>query len=246
MERSVTPWRALDDDLAANGSVLGPTTDSVGGASPDPRTWLVLGGVAAAAALAIVAAWLVIAGPTPVAIVQTGTAPVVAGADDGASGPATTGAPGEIVVHVAGAVRRPGLVRLATGSRVGDAIEAAGGLGPRVDAARLGAEVNLAAVVADGDRVVVPSRDDAVRGAGAGGEAPSGSGAVAQGGGGPIDLNSASAEALESLPGIGEVTAARIVEARNERPFASLDELLERKVVGPATLAKIRDLVVVR
>jgi len=168
-----------------------------------------------------------------------------------AAAPATA----EVVVHVAGAVRRPGLVTLPAGSRVGDAIDAAGGLGPRVDVARLGTEVNLAAVIGDGERVVVPSRDDPVTGS-AGGAGGGASGGTTPGGtdgssgrtgqGGPVDLNHASAKELEALPGIGEVTAAKIIEARSEQPFRSVDELLERKIVGTAMLAKFHDLVVVR
>lgn len=152
-----------------------------------------------------------------------------------------------LVVAVAGAVQRPGVVDLPPGSRVGDAIAAAGGYGPSVDAARAAIELNLAAPLVDGQQIVVPARGDGSAsdvgsGAGSGSGAGGGDGSAA----GPVDLNRATAEQLDSLPGVGPATIAKIMAAREERPFASLDELVERKVLGPATLEKIRDLAVVR
>ena len=143
-----------------------------------------------------------------------------------------------IVVEVIGAVRHPGLVRLQADSRVADAIEAAGGFSPAVDTAAVAANLHLAKPVADGDQVRVPSRGDA---------APPQVAASSGGGttGAPIDLNTATESELDALPGIGPATVAKIVAARTERPFGSIDELRERKISGQATLAKIRDLVVV-
>jgi competence protein ComEA len=138
-----------------------------------------------------------------------------------------------IVIDVAGAVLRPGLVRIARGDRVGDAIAAAGGFAPRVDLAEASRSLNLAQELEDGAKVVVP-----LLGSGT----PQG-GSVASEGDGRIDLNQADQAALEGLPGIGPVTAARIIEARQERPFASVDELRSREVVGEAVFEEIRDLV---
>jgi competence protein ComEA len=236
MERSVTPWRVLEAD-----PIVEPGPSTGGPAAAPWRAWPLLGGLAAAAGLAAIAIALVATGPTPIAVVEVDP---VAGVVDATSVPGTSGsaasaAPAEIIVHVAGAVARPGLVRLPPGSRVADAIDAAGGLGPRVDVARLGREVNLAAVLVDAERVLIPSRDDT----------PAAVGALippASASDGLVDLNRATAAELEQLPGIGEVTAAKIIAARDERPFRSLDELLERKVLGPATLEKIRALVVIR
>ena len=150
---------------------------------------------------------------------------------------------GEVIVDLQGAVVQPGIQRLPVGSRVGDAIAAAGGYGPRVDAARAAVELNLAAPVHDGDRIVVPARGDPSTTAGGSGV---GKGGESAGSGGLVDLNTATAAELDELPGVGPVTAQKIIDARAEQPFASVDELRERKVVGAATFDKLRDLVTVR
>ena len=148
---------------------------------------------------------------------------------------------GEVVIDVAGAVVTPGVYRLRPGARIGDAIDAAGGFSPRVDADRVAAELNLAATLSDGQQVRVPSRDDPASGA---------AGPVAGGGAGDspsglIDLNSATQAELESLPGIGPVTAGKIIEARSKAPFATVDELRERGLVGEKTFDSIKALVTV-
>ena len=98
-------------------------------------------------------------------------------------------------------------------------------------------------MINDGDRIVIPSRDDPPVASG-----PSSSGAEGPTGpaGGLVDLNSATASELDALPGIGPVTAQKIIDARAEKPFASVDELRERKVVGASTFEKLRDLITVR
>jgi competence protein ComEA len=158
---------------------------------------------------------------------------------DGGQGPAPTvsaaqASPVTIFVHVAGRVRRPGVYELAEGSRVIDGIEAAGGA--RADAYLDG--LNLAAVLVDGQQVIVPKRTPG----GGGGTAPGPTST------GPalVNLNTASAAELETLPGIGEVIAQAIVDYRTENgPFATVEDLLDVSGIGDATLAEIRDLVTV-
>ena len=131
-----------------------------------------------------------------------------------------------LVVDVAGAVRRPGLYTLATGTRVDDALAAAGGATQHADVTA----VNLAAPLADGEQVVVP-----VRGA---------AGAVGAGGSTVVDLNSATAEQLDTLPGIGPSTAAKIVAYRQQHgAFHSLAELDAVPGIGPSKLAQLKGLV---
>jgi competence protein ComEA len=143
-------------------------------------------------------------------------------------------APG-VVVDVEGAVRRPGLVRLSTGARVADAVARAGGTTRFAD--RSG--VNLAAPVSDGQQVLVPRRG-AVAGAAV---APAlGSGSAASG---PVSLTSATAEQLDALPGVGPVTAQKIIDYRTQHgSFHSVDELDAIPGIGPARIADLRGLVV--
>ena len=142
-----------------------------------------------------------------------------------------------LVVHVAGAVAAPGLHELPEGSRVADAIAAAGGLTPQADAAR----INLAAPVTDGQRVyvlAVGEQEPAVAVGGGGGD-PTGAAPS-----GPVNLNTADAEALDSLPGIGPATAAAIIEHRGKvGAFTSVDQLLDVPGIGEAKLEALRDLV---
>ena len=144
-------------------------------------------------------------------------------------------APVTLVVDVEGAVMRPGIIELPARSRVADAVEAVGGYSPEVDLAAAAAKVNLAALVRDGQQIMVPSIDATPASGG-----PGGGGGSA---GGLVDLNSASPEALDALPGIGPVTVQKIVAARAEQPFGTFEELVTRKVMTNAQLDKIRDLV---
>jgi competence protein ComEA len=145
----------------------------------------------------------------------------------------------EIVVDVAGAVERPGLYRLAAGSRLGEAIAIAGGYSVAVDLDLAARRLNLAERLADGAKVHVPRRGEEP----APTAAPSSPTTPTGGTGGLIDVNSADQRQLETLPGIGPVTAGKIIAAREEAPFGSVDELLARKVVGASTFEKIRELI---
>jgi competence protein ComEA len=139
-----------------------------------------------------------------------------------------------LVVDVAGAVRRPGLYRLPTGSRVADAVARAGGLARNAE--RSG--VNLAAPVADGEQVLVAARGSP---AGSSGGAAAASASAAA----PVSLSSASVEQLDALPGVGPVTAQKIIDYRQEHgAFSSVDELDAIPGIGPARLRDLRGLVV--
>lgn len=135
-----------------------------------------------------------------------------------------------VVVHVVGAVGRPGLYRLEQGSRIADAVARAGGATGKADLA----QVNLAAPLADGEQVVVPKRG-AVGAVGAGGTGASN---------GPVHLSTATLDQLDSLPGIGPVTAQKILDYRAKHgAFGSVDELDAVPGIGPSRMDQLRDLV---
>ena len=140
-----------------------------------------------------------------------------------------------LVVDVAGAVRRPGLYRLRDGSRIADAVSRAGGA---THAADTGA-INLAAPLVDGMQVLVPAR----LGAGGQGAAPA-AGQGAGPAGARVSLSSATVEQLDALPGIGPVTATKIVAWRTSHgAFRSVDALDAVPGIGPARVEQLRDLV---
>jgi competence protein ComEA len=142
----------------------------------------------------------------------------------------------KLFVHVVGAVRRPGLYRLREGSRIADAVTRAGGATRRADMSL----VNLAAPVSDGVQVVVPRR--AAAAAASQGGAPAASAPAAATG--PVQLSTATLEQLDALPGIGPVTAQKILDYRQENGgFASVDELDAVPGIGPARMEELREVV---
>ena len=180
----------------------------------------------AAGALAVV---LVVAGKM-LASGEPSSAPVPPVFPVAAARPAP---PPRLVVDVAGAVRRPGLYRLSRGSRIADAVARAGGATGKASLDG----VNLAAPLADGEQVVVPARTPGSETAvpAARGGAPAG----------PVSLSTATAEQLDALPGIGPVTAQKIVDYRAQHgAFHAVDELDAISGIGPAKLDQLRGLVV--
>ena len=156
--------------------------------------------------------------------------------------------PVEVVVQVAGAVEQPGVYRLPVGARVIDLIDAAGGAVTDADLEAMA----LAAHLVDGQRVQVPHRGELLPASATGGGTGDGGAGDAGGAGGavgtspaaPVDLNSASLEQLDALPGVGPATAQAIVGYRTKHgPFQSVDDLTEVPGIGPAKLDALRDLV---
>lgn len=177
--------------------------------------------------------------------------PTPSGAGSGSPGPsAGSGAAGAtastvVVVHVVGQVRRPGVQRLALGSRVQDAVTAAGGPTRQADLSR----VNLARVLVDGEQVRVPAPGDPdppVTGVGGGTGAAPGTGGGTAAASGPVPVNTADLAALDTLPGVGPVLAQRILDWRAQHGrFTSVDELGEVSGIGEKLLAQLRPLVTV-
>lgn len=242
MDPTPTPWRSLEDAPDRTSPV-----EAAGTNQPRfPRSAVLAGG---GAVLLAVAAFLLAfnTGAGGTVLVDSPGSQTIGASEagptsapgDGALGPVIGGPP--LVVEVVGAVDRPGVYRLPTGARIGDLIDAAGGFGPRVDTDRAERELNLAAPLHDGDQIRVPSRDDPTASPG------HPAGAAGSGDGGPalVDLNHATAAELDALPGIGPVTAAKIIASRDEQPFAGVDDLRSRKLVGQKTFADLRDLVAV-
>lgn len=187
-------------------------------------------------------------GASPPAPKPTGSAAGEGGAPvlGSTTAPAASGAAGVVVVHVVGHVRRPGVRQLPVGSRVADAVEAAGGATGKADLSLL----NLARVLVDGEQVRVPAHGDPPEvgggGTGGGGAAGGGSsgGGTTGGSGAKVPLNTADAAALDTLPGVGPVLAQRIIDWRAEHGrFTSVDELGEVSGIGDKLLAQLSPLV---
>lgn len=142
----------------------------------------------------------------------------------------------KIVIDVEGAVEKPGIYTLASESREQDAITAAGGLSPKADNASIAKEMNMAAKLSDGMKLYVPFVGDTSAGSVQGSQDLMVQGAAT----GSISVNSANESQLDSLPGVGSVTATKIIQ---NRPYASLDELVSKKAVSKSTFDKIKDLI---
>lgn len=243
MDQTATPWRVFDVPSSGNGAAgAAEPTGPSGPKSAQPAavraSGLVIAGVAGAIVVGAIAIFVAVSGSSG----QLVEAPdrVIGGSNDTAmlaGGGQIVG--GEIVVDVTGAVAKPGVYRLPAGSRVADAIDAAGGFSPRVDADKVASALNLAATLRDGSQLHVPARGESVASAGT----PGGSGSAT--GSGAVNLNTASQSDLEALPGIGPVTAAKIIESRTATPFTSVDDLRERKLVGEKTFEQLQALVTV-
>jgi competence protein ComEA len=241
VEQQSTPWRVFDAPTPAEGGAGMPVgTATAPGTQPltlaNPRVAVL--GLLTALGIGALAVVLALGGSGDGSVVGPGVSDAAFGTDR----PAVAG---RLVIDVTGAVVRPGVYRLAIGARVGDAITAAGGFGPRVDADVVGATLNLAAPLKDGDQVRVPSRDDVAASAGTAGGTSGGGGAGGSGSGTLVDINSATEAELDALPGIGPVTAGKIIDARAQSPFKTVDELQSRGLVGQKTFDQIKTLVTV-
>jgi competence protein ComEA len=180
------------------------------------RAQLLVYAVIAVAVIVIGARWIRSSGDG-----TTGGAAISFAADSAHEAEGTRDA----VVHVAGAVERPGVYRLPAGSRVTDAVRRAGGFAPRANRDT----INLAARLSDGQQVVVPGPGATAAAAAVGGQT------------GPISLGSATVEQLDQVEGIGPVTAQKIIEFRDQRGgLSSIDQLDEVDGIGPATMQTLR------
>ncbi|AWB91760.1 helix-hairpin-helix domain-containing protein [Aeromicrobium chenweiae] len=207
---------------------------------------------AVAVAASVLLVWWLLSGRpessgpvAPLAFASSPSTGAPSGPGPTAAADARTSAPpgqaAQVVVDVAGKVRRPGIVTVPRGSRVYQAIEAAGGVKGQVDTTSL----NLARELTDGEQILVGLDPVDVGGAPAPAAAAPGTGASAPSVA-KINLNTATAEQLDTLPGVGPVTAQAILGWREDNGrFSSVDDLLDVKGIGEATLAELRDLVVV-
>ena len=232
-------------------------------AAPAPRALSVVGSfrrphvviVAAIVMLGILLAGWALLRAKPVAVAVT--PPVVpspasgpgSGPASGGEAPATPGPSASaagVLVHVLGAVKKPGVVRLTAGSRVQDALQKAGGLTGKADPG----ELNLAQPVADGQQIVVGTKGkptgevrDGSGGTGGGGATGSGGAPGSGAGQQPVNLNTATQAQLEELPGVGPVMAGKIIAWRTENGrFSRVEELQEISGVGPKTYARLAPL----
>lgn len=252
--------RLLGSPVAARLGVLEPAGSSLAGARCNPgRRGVLAMAMVTAVTVLVAGGWVLAAQPRPMLAADTtstgppaGPAPVAPGGSlksplaGRSPAAAATGSPpavvGVVVVDVAGKVRKPGVYRLPAGSRVDDAVRAAGGLLSGVDPAL----VNLARKLADGEQLLVglvPPTDGSASGGVGGSGAPAGPGAAPAG---PLDLNTATLAQLDALPGVGPVLAQRILDWRTEHGrFDSVDQLRGVTGIGDSKYADLKSLVAV-
>ena len=235
MNDATPRWRSFSSDAATPSPPEGtPAPAEATPTASDRRRWLLpilagLGGLVAGVAV-VALALVTLATPTLSSLAVDVGEPLSMPSrlSETTSLPAPSTA---LVVDVAGAVARPGLHRLDAGARVGDAILAAGGYAPRADLTAASLQLNLAQPLEDGAKVLVPQLSvDRIS-------------APAPVDDGRIDLNTAGQSELESLPGIGPVTAGKIIDARESRRFGAVRDLRSRSIVGESVFADIKSLV---
>jgi len=144
----------------------------------------------------------------------------------------------EIIIDVEGAVMKPGVYKIPNDKRIVDALAEAGGLSEEADREWVEKNINLAGKLTDGMKIYIPRVGEEILSGSNGLYGSSSSNGSSTGMGPVININTASSIQLESLSGVGEVTAGKIIDGR---PYSSIDELLERKIVGSATFEKIKD-----
>lgn len=269
--------RLLGSPVAARLGVLEPAGSSLAGARCNPgRRGVLAMAMVTAVTVLVAGGWVLAAQPRPMLAADTTSTgppagpaptPVAPGGSlksplaGRSPAPAATGSPpavvGVVVVDVAGKVRKPGVYRLPAGSRVDDAVRAAGGLLSGVDPVL----VNLARKLADGEQLLVGlapaggSASGGVSGGGAGGGGAGGGGGGRSGGApagpgaatsGPLDLNTATLAQLDALPGVGPVLAQRILDWRTEHGrFDSVDQLRGVTGIGDSKYADLKSLLAV-
>ncbi len=201
---------------------------------------IMVASAAGALVLVAAAAWMLLAPALAEAPVDAPDSGLVIEASMGPSAAAST-VVSAIVVDVQGGVTAPGIRELPAGSRVADAIDAAGGYASDADLVASAATINLASPLTDGGQVRVPRIGDSVAAAPGGSAAPAAApGNPSTGGTGLVDLNTATPEELEALPGIGPVTVQKIVAARQEKPFVSLQDAVDRGILNRGQLEDIQ------
>lgn len=147
--------------------------------------------------------------------------------------------PKQITIDVEGAVAKPGVYKIAADSRIQDAIGAAGGLSTDADHQQVAQNLNLASPLTDGGKLYIPAVGEQMMTSGMGSNGSSGTSVA---GASTVNINQASEEALDALPGVGPVTAQKIIAGR---PYQTVQDLLDKKVVGQSVFTKIKDQVTV-